>query len=79
MPDEPGLSRPEAAKYLGLSVNTLRNYHRGEKLVPTWSAERGRWEYPLGMLDQFVAANVLLTAKGERPSVRAPEQQPPPC
>lgn len=66
--DEPvSLSRPDAAKYLGLSIGTLRNYHREEKLVPTWDEEGLRWLYPLPLLDRFVAANVLLTAKGERP------------
>lgn len=66
--DEPaGLSRPDAAKYLGLSVGTLRNYHREEKLVPTWDQEGMRWLYPLPLLDRFVSDNVLLTAKGERP------------
>ena len=65
--DEPGLSRPDAARYLGLSYGTLRNYHQNGKLVPTWDEERGQWIYPLAQLDAFVAANVLLTAKGERP------------
>jgi Helix-turn-helix domain len=65
--DEPGLSRPDAARYLGLSVGTLRNYHREEKLVPTWDEEGMRWMYPLPLLDRFVKDNVLLTAKGERP------------
>ena len=66
------LSRSEAARYLGLSYGTLRNYHRDGKLVPLWNQERGQWVYPLAALDEFVAANVLLTAKGERPGSPRP-------
>ena len=62
------LNRNEASRYLGLSVGTLRNYHQDGKLVPVWNEERGRWDYPLAALAEFVAANVLLTSKGERPS-----------
>lgn len=77
MTDEPGLSRPDAAKYLGLSVGTLRNYHTDKKLVPTWDKEGRQWLYPLPLLEAFVQANVLLTAKGERPSVPASDQRQP--
>lgn len=59
------LNRPSAAKFLGLSVGTLRNYHKEEKLIPEWNAEVGQWEYPLAQLHGFASVNVLLCEKGE--------------
>ncbi len=60
------LSRPDAARYLGLSIGTLRNYDAQGKLVAERD-ERGQWWYPLAALDAFVAVNVLLCSRGERP------------
>jgi hypothetical protein len=65
------LSRPDAARYLGLSIGTLRNYHREGKLIPE-PDERGQWWYPLATLDEFAAANVLLCARGERARIAPP-------
>ena len=60
------LSRPDAARYLGLSIGTLRNYHQQEKLVPEWDEERYQWMYPVPLLDSFASVNVLLCSRGER-------------
>lgn len=75
--DDTSLSRPDAAKYLGLSVGTLRNYHKDRKLVGLWSVKNGRWEYPLAVLDAFAAVNVLLCQHGERPLVPVSGPQQP--
>jgi hypothetical protein len=61
------LSRPDAARYLGLSIGTLRNYDREGKLVAERD-ERGQWWYPLAALDAFVSVNQLLCSRGERPA-----------
>lgn len=66
------LSRPDAARYLGLSIGTLRNYDREGKLVAERD-ERGQWWYPLAALEEFVSVNQLLCARGERSSVLAPQ------
>lgn len=69
------LSRPDAARYLGLSIGTLRNYDREGKLV----AERdkhGQWWYPLAMLDDFANHNVLLCSDGERAASPGGEPRP---
>ena len=59
------LSRPDAARYLGLSIGTLRNYDAQGKLVAERD-ERGQWWYPLATLDEFASLNVLLCSRGER-------------
>jgi hypothetical protein len=61
------LSRPDAARYLGLSIGTLRNYHQQGKLSPEVD-ERGQWWYPLATLDEFVSVNQLLCSRGIRPA-----------
>lgn len=66
------LSRPDAARYLGLSIGTLRNYDRDGKLVAERD-ERGQWWYPLTALDDFAALNVLLCSRGERAGRTASE------
>lgn len=66
------LSRPDAAKYLGLSIGTLRNYHQQEKLVPEWDEERYQWMYPVPLLDAFASVNVLLCSRGEWASTASP-------
>jgi hypothetical protein len=65
------LSRPDAARYLGLSIGTLRNYDRDGKLVPERD-QHGQCWYPLPVLDEFVSVNVLLCSRGERPPRVAP-------
>jgi hypothetical protein len=63
--DDMRLSRPDAAKYLGLSIGTMRNYHQQGKLSPEVD-EHGQWWYPLTVLDEFASVNVLLCSRGER-------------
>jgi MerR HTH family regulatory protein len=60
------LSRPDAARYLGLSIGTLRNYDREGKFKAERD-ERGQWWYSLAALDRFVSVNQLLCSRGERP------------
>lgn len=50
----------EAADYIGISHQTLRNYHQQGLLIPERILDSGHRYYSLKQLDRFIAENLII-------------------